>query len=84
MMFKKVLLSSSVFFGLLFFVIAGECFADASAHFEQATSYYEAGEYGKARELYQYVLDNWPEDANYAIWSQTLNDRFGFQVQPDL
>lgn len=71
-MFKKVLLSSSVFFGLLFFVMAEECFADASAYFEQATSYYEAGEYGKARELYQYVLDNWPEDANYAIWSQTL------------
>lgn len=71
-MFKKVLLSSSVFFGLLLFVMAEECFADASAYFEQATSYYEAGEYGKARELYQYVLDNWPEDANYAIWSQTL------------
>ena len=71
-MFKKVLLSSSVLFGLLFFIMAGDCFAGASAYFEQAMGYYEAGEYQKARELYQYTVDTWPGDSDYAIWSQTL------------
>ena len=72
MMFKRISLFCLVFCGLVFSQMPGECFADASTYFGQATSHYEAGEYQKARELYQYAVDTRPKDLDYAIWSQTL------------
>jgi tetratricopeptide (TPR) repeat protein len=71
-MLRKVLSVSLVLASLAFSGIARESFGEASAYFEQAKSYYEAGEYQKARELYEYVGETWPGDANYAIWSEAL------------
>lgn len=69
-MFKKSFLISSVLFGLLFFVMAGECLADATAKYDQAERYMKSEYYEEARQLYQYVLDTWPEDSYYAICAQ--------------
>lgn len=59
-MFKKVLLLCSVSFGLLFFVIAEECFADASDLFEQAKAYEASGNYTQAEAIYRSIVADYP------------------------
>ncbi|MBW8039064.1 MAG: tetratricopeptide repeat protein [Planctomycetes bacterium] len=41
----------------------------ARAVHDVAQHYRWSGKYGKANQLYQYVIDNWPE-AEHALWSQ--------------
>jgi tetratricopeptide (TPR) repeat protein len=64
-MSKKILLSSSVLFALLFFTMPGECFArrPEPLPFEYGTNL------EKADHLYEYVTNMWPADE---IWPQML------------
>ncbi|MGB2808813.1 MAG: tetratricopeptide repeat protein [Sedimentisphaerales bacterium] len=71
-MSTKTLLITSVLFGFLLSAAAGLCFASASAQLEQAESYYEAGDYPKAEQVYQDIL------------KQHAGSDFAFQAQKKL
>jgi tetratricopeptide (TPR) repeat protein len=81
-MFKKVLFISSVLLCVLFSQISVECFADATAQLEQATTYIEENQfeqakayvenkhYEQAEVIYQTIAQDYP-DTNDALAAQT-------------
>ncbi len=59
-MFKKILFMPLVLFGLVFFQMAGECFAGASSQLEQAQTYMNNGDYEQAEGIYKTIVQNYP------------------------
>jgi len=57
---KKVFLLSSVLSCFLFFVSAGDCFADVSAQFKQADNYKRNKQYEQAEAIYQQIITDYP------------------------
>ncbi|HDL00729.1 MAG TPA: tetratricopeptide repeat protein, partial [candidate division Zixibacteria bacterium] len=89
-MLKKILLLSLVLFGLLFFQMPKECFADASAQFELAKTYGKQGNYEQAEQVYKAIVTDYPgtDDAFqaqkklpilYIIWHKGLQAEAAFQ-----
>ena len=68
-MVKKILFTSLALFGLLFFEMAEECFADASAQFEQAETYKKKGQHDQAEAIYKQVVRDYP-GTEYALQAQ--------------
>ena len=59
-MVKKLFLLSTVLFGLLFLVIPGKCFADASEQLKQAETFKKDGNYEQAEQIYQQIVKHFP------------------------
>ncbi len=59
-MVKKVILLSSVLFGLLFLGIAEEDMLDETEQLEQAQTHLKNGQYRQAEEIYQQILTDYP------------------------
>jgi len=68
-MVKKILLISSVLFGLLFSTMPPECFADAAAQLEQAETYKNNEQYEQAEAIYKTVVTDYG-GSNYALEAQ--------------
>jgi len=68
-MVKKILFISLALFGLLFSTMAGDCFADVSAQFQQAETYRNNKQYEQAEAIYQQIVTDFP-DSNDALEAQ--------------
>jgi len=73
-MTTKTLLISSVLSGFLFFMAAGQCFADASEQLKQADDYKQNKQYEQAEAIYQQIVTDFPgtDDALKAQKELTL------------
>ncbi|MHC4109747.1 MAG: tetratricopeptide repeat protein [Planctomycetota bacterium] len=73
-MSTKTLLISSVLSGVLLFMAAGQCFADASAQFKQADDYKQNKQYEQAEAIYLQIATSYPgsDDALEAQKKLTL------------
>jgi len=88
-MSKTFILTSIILFGLVFFLLPAECFADAAELLEQAGIFTDNGYRQQAEELYKRIVTDYP-GTDYALKAQgeliglSMSTKEGAQIQADI